>query len=211
MKFYSVRIGKIPGIYLDWKTCSENVIGFKGSIYKSFSTESEALEFLGIKTIVKTFIKDEDNILYVDGGFGKYSNGFGYGSVVNNKGEDMIPKYMFTNFNYLNVTLPVGNRCVILCKFNDVMQQINGAEMFSLIFALKIALTDKKYNIIYSDSSLIIDYWSINRVNRDKFNEDKLKWIDYMISLRKDYEKTGGKIIKCSGAENLADFKTRKH
>jgi len=41
-KFYTVWIGKIPGVYQDWETCSEQVNGFKGAKYKSFPSLQEA-------------------------------------------------------------------------------------------------------------------------------------------------------------------------
>lgn len=41
-KFYTVWIGKEPGIYKDWETCSEQVNGFKGAKYKSFPSLQEA-------------------------------------------------------------------------------------------------------------------------------------------------------------------------
>ncbi|MGB4205003.1 MAG: ribonuclease H family protein [Bacteroidales bacterium] len=41
-KFYTVWIGKVPGVYQDWETCSEQINGFKGAKYKSFPSLQEA-------------------------------------------------------------------------------------------------------------------------------------------------------------------------
>ena len=41
-KFYVVWVGKIPGVYASWGECKEQVEGFAGAKYKSFSTELEA-------------------------------------------------------------------------------------------------------------------------------------------------------------------------
>ncbi|NLN95040.1 MAG: ribonuclease H [Bacteroidales bacterium] len=41
-KFYTVWIGRVPGVYQDWETCSEQVNGFKGAKYKSFPSLQEA-------------------------------------------------------------------------------------------------------------------------------------------------------------------------
>lgn len=30
-KFYAVRAGKEPGVYMSWKECQENTTGFKGA------------------------------------------------------------------------------------------------------------------------------------------------------------------------------------
>jgi ribonuclease HI len=34
VKFYSVRVGKAPGVYHSWDECLEQVKGFKGAICK---------------------------------------------------------------------------------------------------------------------------------------------------------------------------------
>lgn len=45
-KFYAVRKGRTPGIYLTWEECSQQVTGVPGAIYKSFDTRAEAERFL---------------------------------------------------------------------------------------------------------------------------------------------------------------------
>ena len=45
-KFYSVRKGRVPGIYQTWDACSAQVTGFPGAIYKSFESRDEAERFL---------------------------------------------------------------------------------------------------------------------------------------------------------------------
>jgi hypothetical protein len=32
VKFYAVKVGKEPGVYLTYKECEENITGFKGAI-----------------------------------------------------------------------------------------------------------------------------------------------------------------------------------
>lgn len=46
-KFYAVRAGRTPGIYLSWDECKKNVDGFSSPVYKSFKTRAEAEEFMG--------------------------------------------------------------------------------------------------------------------------------------------------------------------
>lgn len=46
MKFYSVKIGRAPGIYSTWAECEKQVKGFSGAVYKSFPTRKEAEAFL---------------------------------------------------------------------------------------------------------------------------------------------------------------------
>ena len=45
-KYYVVKKGKTPGIYLNWSDCKENVDGFSGAVYKGFETLQEAEAFL---------------------------------------------------------------------------------------------------------------------------------------------------------------------
>ena len=45
-KYYAVRVGVQPGIYTNWNECKKNVIGYSGAIYKSFTTEEDAIIFM---------------------------------------------------------------------------------------------------------------------------------------------------------------------
>lgn len=67
-KYYSVRVGKEPGIYLSWKECQEQTRGVSGAIFKSFLTETEAQMFLN-KT-KDTEEEEAKNVpaVYFDGG-----------------------------------------------------------------------------------------------------------------------------------------------
>ena len=48
-KFYAVRQGRKTGMFLTWDECKKQVMGYPGAIYKSFGTEAEAKEYLGIR------------------------------------------------------------------------------------------------------------------------------------------------------------------
>ena len=45
-KFYAVKEGKKPGIYMSWDECKEQVNGYSGAVYKSFTNEEEAKAFI---------------------------------------------------------------------------------------------------------------------------------------------------------------------
>ena len=45
-KFYAVRIGRTPGIYMSWEDCRKMVDGYPKAEYKSFKTEEEAFSYL---------------------------------------------------------------------------------------------------------------------------------------------------------------------
>lgn len=45
MKYYAVKIGRVPGVYTTWSECEMQVKGYKGAIYKSFKSIDDAHSF----------------------------------------------------------------------------------------------------------------------------------------------------------------------
>ncbi len=45
-KYYAVKVGKTPGIYLTWEDCKGQVDGVSGAVYKSFPTLAEAEAYI---------------------------------------------------------------------------------------------------------------------------------------------------------------------
>jgi len=43
--FYVVKVGRKPGVYLNWSDCEKQVKGFKGALFKGFNSESDAEEY----------------------------------------------------------------------------------------------------------------------------------------------------------------------
>lgn len=90
-KYYAVKRGKTPGVYLTWEDCKAQVDGFSGADYKGFSTEEEALAYAGIETSCngdagkdlredeRPFVAEGNAVAYVDGSYnvatGEYSCG----------------------------------------------------------------------------------------------------------------------------------------
>lgn len=76
-KFYAVKKGKKPGIYLTWDEAKTQVNGFSGAQYKSFKTKSEAEEFMKPKA-AKKMVKSSGNSshiqLFSDGGSRNHGN-----------------------------------------------------------------------------------------------------------------------------------------
>lgn len=62
-KYYAVKIGKKPGIYQTWAQTQEQVNGFSGAIYKSFTTEEEAISFINDSNVTKEeSVKDTNDL-----------------------------------------------------------------------------------------------------------------------------------------------------
>lgn len=97
MKYYAVKNGLNPGIYLDWETCKKQINGFSNAIYKKFNTLEEAKLFMeSNKTESKTesFIEDNMplNYAFIDGSFNQKTNTYGYGGFLMSKGNKHILK-----------------------------------------------------------------------------------------------------------------------
>lgn len=87
-KYYAVKRGRKSGIFNTWTECAEQVKGYKGALYKSFTTLKEAEKYIHNteQSIHKDFSESEINI-YVDGSYSKNNISGGYGCVIvkNNK------------------------------------------------------------------------------------------------------------------------------
>ena len=97
-KFYAVRQGRKTGMFLTWDDCKKQVMGYPGAIYKSFGTEAEAREYLGISGTaagksgagnmsasdgIQSAKPTSDAVeIYVDGSYHAATKEFSYGMVV---------------------------------------------------------------------------------------------------------------------------------
>ena len=97
-KFYAVKQGRKTGMFLTWDDCKKQVMGYPGAIYKSFGTEAEAKEYLGIigtaagnsgegnmsaSDGMQSVNPASDAVeIYVDGSYHAATKEFSYGMVV---------------------------------------------------------------------------------------------------------------------------------
>lgn len=210
--FYAVNKGHKTGVYGSWDECNQQVTGYKGAVFKKFSTFEEAENFVNGTKKIKA---DPGRTIYVDGGFNKHTGSEAWGSVVNGYGRDLV-EYAYHNgliqdIEVKYVDLPVGRRMILVAKFEGVQHQNNGAELLALVIGLRIAIFLVKNNIpvdtVLSDSQVIL-YWSI-RLKDDSaatFDPRKVSYIHELINLRREFESMNGKVDKVDGGENLADL-----
>lgn len=138
-KFYAVKEGRLPGIYMTWEECKAQVNGYSGAVYKSFSSEDQARSFMkdSRESISKNNLNPEDDpdtvMAYVDGSYGGNTDEFSYGMVILDHGRE----YKFSE--------KIVDK--ELAAMNNVAGEIKGAEA-----AMKYAL-DKGFRkiIIYHD------------------------------------------------------------
>ena len=82
-KFYAIKKGKKTGIFSTWDECKEQVTGFKGAVYKSFKTLSEAEAFLEKNEEKIENIEEVDGVYaYIDGSFDRINGIYGSGVVI---------------------------------------------------------------------------------------------------------------------------------
>lgn len=120
-KYYAVKKGKTPGIYMTWADCQAQVTGFPGAVFKGFMTLEEAGDFMdGRMTETAADIKDTANmaatenmadknaespvlsaeteaVAYVDGSYDVATGNFSYGMVFFHKGEEKHFSHKFEN------------------------------------------------------------------------------------------------------------------
>lgn len=97
MKYYAVKNGLNPGIYLDWEACKKQINGFSNAIYKKFNTLEEAEFFMEsnmTKSKTESFTEDNmpSNYAFIDGSFNQKTNTYGYGGFLVSKGNKHILK-----------------------------------------------------------------------------------------------------------------------
>ena len=93
MKYYAVKVGRTIGIYNTWEECKEQVDGFEGARYKSFSKLEDAQEYLldGKKELVNT----NGVVAYVDGSYKEETNEYSFGVVLLIDGKEYYFKKSF--------------------------------------------------------------------------------------------------------------------
>ncbi|GAW22084.1 hypothetical protein ANO14919_116190 [Xylariales sp. No.14919] len=61
-KYYAVRAGDKPGVYLTWAECQEQTAGFRGASYKSFTSREDAEAFVAGRKVPAA--ADEEDKFY---------------------------------------------------------------------------------------------------------------------------------------------------
>lgn len=85
-KYYAVKKGKRIGIVRTWAECQALTKGFSGAIYKSFTSEQEARDFIeGVSSNQPAHIvahNPDELVAYVDGSYNKFTEEYSYGMVI---------------------------------------------------------------------------------------------------------------------------------
>ncbi|MDK7102956.1 ribonuclease H family protein, partial [Streptococcus mitis] len=83
MKYYAVKKGRKTGIFTDWPTCKKAIDKYPNAVYKSFSSQAEAENFLSDQGSQPVKVDSNDQVLaYVDGSFMTANNRYGFGGIL---------------------------------------------------------------------------------------------------------------------------------
>ncbi|MBQ6845049.1 MAG: ribonuclease H family protein [Agathobacter sp.] len=191
-KYYAVRVGKTPGIYLTWDDCKAMTHGFPGAVFKSFTSLHEAEAFLGgvssqsinaLDASGKDSCVDEltkEPYAFVDGSYNKVTNVYGYGGFLIANGQ----KYV----------LQGSGSEPELVEMNNVAGEIAGA-MAAVNKALELGL--KKLDIYYDYMG--IEMWATGGWKRNKAGT--MAYYDYMQSIKDDISVSFVKVKGHSGID----------
>ena len=178
-KYYAVKVGKKPGIYLTWDECSKNVTGYKGAIYKSFPTYEEATTFLGlsdkvvkptkreIKNISNTdvfnFSMQKDKLYaFIDGSYNKSTDTVGYGLVlVKNNQVQLKDLGSFRN--------------IIFNKSKNVFGELRGA-----LKSVELAIAND-----FKDICIVYDYIGVSKFATGEYKASTDVTRDYQSAMNK--------------------------
>lgn len=135
MSYYAVPVGRVPGIYRDWPATQQQVKRFPGAIFKKFSSQAAAEQFLHAAT-PETSSRSGTLAAYTDG---SYAHGLcGFAVVIPEHDEDGRG-YLHKTIAYGRVPLPASN---------------NVAELYAIYVALSLLrardvdiYTDSRYSI----------------------------------------------------------------
>ncbi|MBO6115302.1 MAG: ribonuclease H family protein [Lachnospiraceae bacterium] len=202
-KYYAVKVGKIPGIYLSWDECKENVNGFPGAIYKSFKTIEEAEAYAGVKfdkeklkkidaeispiDELKDELKDTCSLsgsslsyAFVDGSFNVATNTYGYGGFLVIDNEKFIVQGSGTDEE--------------MASMRNVAGEIEGSAA-----AVKLAIEKgvKELDIYYDYMG--IEMWATGAWKRNK--KGTIAYYEYMQSIKDKIKLNFIKVKGHSGIE----------
>lgn len=154
MKYYSVRVGKIPGIYKTWDEAKIQVNGFAGAKYKSFTTEREAIEFMGEINVYSNDLSNSEKVL--EPKVTRNTKTISPSQTLSSLGT-----FVFTDGSCIN---SFGGYGIVIIENGKCMCKISGSVPFEKatnniaeLYAIKIALINTEGDItIYTDSQYSI-------------------------------------------------------
>ena len=198
-KFYAVRQGRKTGMFFTWDECKKQVMGYPGAIYKSFGTEAEAKEYLGIGGSVTG---SEISGAAGDGASLTAENG-GAGTT------DSVAVEIYVDGSYHAATKEFSYGMVVLIdgreeKFSQKMSDPELAQMRNVAGEIKGSEAAMQYALDHKIPSIIIyhDYQGIASWCNGDWKANKAGTIAYRDFYRKAKEQVHIEFRKVKGHSN---------
>ncbi len=174
-KYYAVKVGRNPGIYMTWDECKEQVNKYPKAEFKSFTTMEEAHAFMENKTVEVEIDSKDTAVAYVDGSFNVDTMVYGYGVVMMYHGGE---EYYKGSGNEENMS---------------AMRNVAG-EILGATYAMKYAYDhDIKNLVIYHDYEGIAKWclgeWKTNKLETQTY---KNKYQEYSKKVNISFVKVKG-------------------
>lgn len=158
--FYSIKVGRNPGIYTNWEEAKAQVIGFSAAVYKKFEKLEDAKVFLGIEStenLLEGMENNDELKAYVDGSYDLETGSYSYGVVLIQ--------------NAFKETLSGREHDPEMASMRNVAGEIKGA-MRAMEWAIE---HNKKSLYIYYDYTGIENWakgnWKVNKKGTKDYQE----------------------------------------
>lgn len=190
-KYYAVKVGRSPGIYQTWNEAKENVFGYPGALYKSFSTLQEAEQYIS-STIEDTndakdnitsndlnkkinekiaSLSENEVIAFVDGSYNAKVERAGFGAIVISNGGDKYTSYKSFGKQFSEELISLRN----------VAGELEGVKE-----AIEVAISSNKTKITIYYDYIGIEMWATKQWKANKkltqnyveFMQEKMKQIN---------------------------------
>lgn len=158
-KYYAVAKGRKTGVFSSWSECKSSVHGFKGAVFKSFSSleeakdylekHSEKIEYIDIDfegeylfegdipiPVLSKPLNTGDVIVYVDGSVNKEKGKVGFGYIVYYE-DKIYPGYGYKEGkDYLSMLNVSGEILSVINAF-EVIDTLDGVERIEIRYDYK--------------------------------------------------------------------------
>ena len=221
--FYTVHKGKNPGIYNNWDECKQQVIGFKGAIYKKFKDKNEAEIFLkNGKKKETSYIKKKSNNYILNLTDGTLADG----TLIKKKSDDSIIIYTDGSLIRKNNNILCGYAYYIPklnIKFQkkiEINKTNNRAELSAIIDVFNFIYNSKYKNqkiILYTDSMYCI--YLLNKTAKEykrnnyyyKNTKKNVPNKDLIIKLNDLIDNINFQVYKVKAHTNLNDIHSKSN
>lgn len=196
-KYYAVLVGEKTGIFESWAECEKSVKGYKNAQYKSFTTLSDAKNYLNgndeLDLKVDIQLPSENEIFsFTDGSYNVKTGVYGYGVVL-----------IFHDGKELLLSGSDDNKEI--ASMRNVAGELKGA-----CVAMQYA-----YNNNFKKLTIFHDYEGVSKWAEKKWktnNEYTKKYAEYAQKISKKVDISFSKVLAHSGVEmnEKADMLAKK-